>query len=98
MTQLADMSNSDLHALRRQVRAEYDAFRARGLRLDMTRGKPAPDQLDLAEAMLTLPGNRDHLSEAGEDARNYGNLQGLLEARTLFAPMLGAPPSQIVVA
>jgi DNA-binding transcriptional MocR family regulator len=98
MTQLADMPDSDLQALRRQVRVEYDAFRARGLRLDMTRGKPAPDQLDLAEAMLTLPGNRDHLSEAGEDARNYGNLQGLLEARNLFAPMLGASADQIVVA
>ena len=48
--------------------------------------------------MLTLPGNRDHFTEAGEDARNYGLLQGLPEARTLFAPLLGAPPSQIVVA
>ena len=73
-------------------------FRARGLKLDMTRGKPAPEQLDLAEAMLALPGNRDHLTESGEDARNYGVLQGLPEARALFAPLLGAPPSQIVVA
>jgi DNA-binding transcriptional MocR family regulator len=63
----------------------------------MTRGKPSPEQLDLAEAMLTLPGNRDHFTEAGEDARNYGVLQGLPEARALFAPLLGAPPGQIVV-
>jgi DNA-binding transcriptional MocR family regulator len=97
-TQIADLSNTELETLRRQIRAEYDVFRARGLKLDMTRGKPAPEQLDLAEAMLALPGNRDHLTQAGEDARNYGVLQGLPEARALFASLLGGPPSQIVVA
>jgi DNA-binding transcriptional MocR family regulator len=96
--QIANLSDSELETLRRKIRAEYEVFRARGLKLDMTRGKPAPEQLDLAEAMLALPGNRDHLTEAGEDARNYGLLQGLPEARALFAPLLGAPPSQIVVA
>jgi DNA-binding transcriptional MocR family regulator len=97
MTRIADLPDATLNALRHQIRVEYDAFRARGLKLDMTRGKPAPDQLDLAEAMLTLPGNRDYFTEAGEDARNYGVLQGLPEARALFAPLLGAPPSQIVI-
>src|SRR5471030_1113387 len=98
MNRIADLPDADLGALRRRVRDKYDAFRARGLKLDMTRGKPAADQLDLANDMLTLPGNRDFLSEAGEDARNYGNLQGLLETRTLFAPMLGTPSAQVVVA
>src|SRR5271157_6537588 len=84
-TQIANLSNTELETLRRQIRAEYDVFRARSLKLDMTRGKPAPEQLDLAEAMLALPGNRDHLTESGEDARNYGVLQGLPEARALFA-------------
>jgi hypothetical protein len=97
MTQIADLSDADLQALRSRTQAEYDAFRARGLKLDMTRGKPSPEQLDLAEAMLALPGNRDHLTESGEDARNYGILQGLPEARTLFAPLLGVPPAQVVV-
>ncbi len=98
MTQLADLPDADLQALRRKTQADYDAFRARGLKLDMTRGKPAADQLDLAEPMLALPGNRDHFSEAGDDARNYGILQGLPEARALFAaPLLGAPPGQVVV-
>jgi DNA-binding transcriptional MocR family regulator len=97
-TQIANLSDTELETLRRQIRAEYEAFRARGLKLDMTRGKPAPEQLDLAEAMLALPGNRDHLTESGEDARNYGVLQGLPETRALFASLLGAPPSQIVVA
>jgi DNA-binding transcriptional MocR family regulator len=98
MNRIADLSNAELQALRQAVRGEYDAFRARGLKLDMTRGKPAADQLDLANDLLTFPGNRDHFTEAGEDARNYGALQGLPEVRTLFAPMLGAPPGQIVVA
>ncbi len=97
MNRIADLPNAELQALRQQVRADYDAFRARGLKLDMTRGKPAADQLDLAEPMLALPGNRDHFSEAGDDARNYGVLQGLPEARRLFSTMVGAPPAQIVV-
>jgi aspartate/methionine/tyrosine aminotransferase len=98
MTRIADLPDADLQALRRQTQSEYDAFRGRGLRLDMTRGKPSAEQLDLAEAMLALPGNRDHFAEAGDDARNYGVLQGLPEVRALFAPLLGAPPDQIVVA
>jgi DNA-binding transcriptional MocR family regulator len=98
MNRIADLPNTELNALRQKVQGKYDAFRARGLELDMTRGKPAPDQLDLANEMLAFPGNRDFLSEAGEDTRNYGNLQGLMEARTLFAPMLGVPAAQVVVA
>ncbi|MDR3533479.1 MAG: aminotransferase class I/II-fold pyridoxal phosphate-dependent enzyme [Rhodopila sp.] len=98
MNRIADLPDADLQALRRQVREEYEAFRARGLKLDMTRGKPAPDQLDLASELLAFPGNRDFFTEAGDDARNYGILQGLPEVRALFAPMLGAPPNQIVVA
>ena len=98
MSRIADLPDADLQDLRRRVQADYDAFRARGLKLDMTRGKPAPDQLDLANEMLSFPGNQDYHTEAGDDARNYGVLQGLPEARALFAPMLGAPPNQIFVA
>src|SRR4051794_34629667 len=65
--------------------AEYGRFRIRGLTLDMTRGKPSPEQLDLSSALLELPG-QDHLTEAGEDARNYGGLQGMPEARTVCSP------------
>lgn len=98
MTKIADLPNSELLALRDQAQAEYDAFRGRGLKLDMTRGKPAAEQLDLAEGMLALPGNRDHFTEAGDDARNYGVLQGLPEARALFSKVLGAPVAQIIAA
>ncbi|MBZ9654128.1 PLP-dependent aminotransferase family protein [Phyllobacterium lublinensis] len=94
---IADLSAEDLRALRDRVRGEYDLFRGRGLQIDMTRGKPSPEQLDLASGMLALPGNGDHFTEAGEDARNYGGLQGLPEVRALFAPMMGAPAERIVV-
>ncbi|WP_376099645.1 aminotransferase class I/II-fold pyridoxal phosphate-dependent enzyme [Roseomonas sp. CCTCC AB2023176] len=97
MTTLDRVPDAELRALLDRTRTEYEAFRARGLRLDMTRGKPSPEQLDLANGMLTLPGNRDWHTEAGEDARNYGGLQGLPEARALFAPVLGCPPDQVVI-
>src|SRR5580692_11392249 len=97
MRRIADFKNEDLYTLRHRVRSEYETFRARGLKLDMTRGKPAPEQLDLANDLLAFPGNRDHFTEAGEDARNYGGLQGLPEARVLFSSMLGAPADRIAV-
>ncbi|WP_036258992.1 aminotransferase class I/II-fold pyridoxal phosphate-dependent enzyme [Methylocapsa aurea] len=97
MNAIADLSAAEREALRDRVRADYDAFRARGLKLDMTRGKPSPEQLDLANGMLALPGNGDYLTQSGEDARNYGGLQGLPETRALFSHVLGAPQDRIVV-
>jgi DNA-binding transcriptional MocR family regulator len=97
MTAIADLSAEDLQILRNRVLDEYEAFRARGLQIDMTRGKPSPEQLDLSNGMLVLPGNGDHFSQAGEDARNYGGLQGLPEVRALFSPIMGALAERIVV-
>ena len=98
MPPLSDLSQDALEGLRARLRGDYAALKGRGLKLDMTRGKPSPEQLDLAEAMLALPGNRDTTAEDGTDARNYGNLQGLPETRALFAPVLGAPADQVVIA
>jgi DNA-binding transcriptional MocR family regulator len=71
---------------------------AQSLSIDMTRGKPSPEQLDLSAELLTLPGNGDYFQADGGDTRNYyGSQQGLPEARALFSPILGAPPEQIVV-
>jgi DNA-binding transcriptional MocR family regulator len=97
LSRIADLNQEDFRALRDKVHGDYEAFRARGLKLDMTRGKPSPEQLDLSNGLLAFPGNCDHSTEAGEDARNYGGLQGLPEARALFAPMLGAPAERIAV-
>ncbi len=88
----------DLTAELSKTRADYEAFKARGLKLDMTRGKPSPEQLSLSDAMLVPQGNRDVTTAAGEDARNYGgNLQGLPEVRALFAEALGLPVEAIVL-
>jgi DNA-binding transcriptional MocR family regulator len=94
---VAELPSGELNALRTEIQAAYDAFKTRGLKLDMTRGKPAPEQLDLANGLLVLPGNGDYFSNAREDGRNYGGVQGLAEVRALFSRMMGAPADQIVV-
>ncbi|MGB7193341.1 MAG: aminotransferase class I/II-fold pyridoxal phosphate-dependent enzyme [Collimonas pratensis] len=77
------------------IQAQFKAFRERGLKLDMSRGKPAPEQLDLSNALLQqLDG---YLAADGTDARNYGVASGLPEARSLFAELLEIPAAQIVV-
>ncbi len=94
---VAELPTAQLNALRTRVQADYDAFKTRGLKLDMTRGKPAPEQLDLANGLLALPGNGDYFSNAREDGRNYGGVQGLAEVRALFSEMMDAPADQIIV-
>ncbi|MFF0742825.1 aminotransferase class I/II-fold pyridoxal phosphate-dependent enzyme [Streptomyces sp. NPDC004111] len=80
-----------------QARDDYRDLAARGLALDLTRGKPAPGQLDLAEDLLSLPGGR-HTAADGTDVRNYGGLQGLAELREIFAPLLQVPAGQLLAA
>jgi DNA-binding transcriptional MocR family regulator len=82
----------------RELQLNYEAFKARGLKLNLTRGKPSAAQLELSEELLALPGKGKYMAEGATDCRNYGGLQGLVEARRLFAGMLGAPADQVVVA
>jgi len=72
--------------------AEYVALRDRGLRLDLTRGKPSKEQLDL----LTLAGDGDYLAADGTDCRNYGGLTGLPELREIFSEFLQVPAGQLL--
>jgi DNA-binding transcriptional MocR family regulator len=81
-----------------EIRHAYDDFRAKGLKLNLTRGKPSSAQLDLSAELLALPGPFDHTADGGTDCRNYGGLQGLAEARRLFSGILGAAPEQVIVA
>lgn len=98
MQRLETLMTDDLRAFRRQAGDRHAAFRARGLTLDSTRGKPSPEQLDLSNALLSLPGPDGFRSADGGDARNYlGDVRGLPEARALFAPLLGAPAEQVLV-
>lgn len=80
------------------VRAEYEGLRARGLALDLTRGKPSPEQLDLSDGLLTVLRPGDIRSADGTDTRNYGGLQGLGELREIFAGLLQVPAAQLLAA
>jgi DNA-binding transcriptional MocR family regulator len=96
-TPLAQLSASQLSAVHDDVRARYDAFKERGLRLDLTRGKPASAQLDVSASILSLPGPDDYTAADGTDCRNYGGLQGLPELRALLAPLFGVTPAQMIL-
>ncbi len=98
MTNLAQLSPDQVATARQRLQENYDAFKARGLKLDLTRGKPSPAQLDLSAGLLSLPGADDYLAEGAVDCRNYGGLQGLVEARRLFSAVMGAAAEQVVAA
>lgn len=79
-----------------QAQADYRAFAARGLNLDITRGKPAPEQLDLSADLLTNVTGDDFTSPSGIDTRNYGGLDGLKELRDIFGELYKVPTEQIL--
>jgi DNA-binding transcriptional MocR family regulator len=81
----------------KEIREGYESFRMKGLKLNLTRGKPSAAQLDLSAELLSLPGAGDYTAEDGTDCRNYGLLAGLPEARRLLSGIMGAPPDQVVV-
>jgi DNA-binding transcriptional MocR family regulator len=91
-------SNSPTAGRLRELQQNCEAFKAKGLKLNLTRGKPSAAQLELSEELLALPGAGKYMAEGATDCRNYGGLQGLAEARRLFAGMLRAPAEQVVVA
>jgi DNA-binding transcriptional MocR family regulator len=87
----------ELNTLRAQQMERYHAFQKRGLSLDMTRGKPGADQLDLANPMLDLVTADDFKAADGTDCRNYGGLDGLAEAKALFADYMGVGLDEILI-
>ncbi|SDP01811.1 aminotransferase class I/II-fold pyridoxal phosphate-dependent enzyme [Actinacidiphila guanduensis] len=89
--------HADTAGLLARARQDYQDLAGRGLSLDLTRGKPAPEQLDLSEDLLSLPGGR-HTAADGTDVRNYGGLQGLPELREIFAGLLQVPAAQLLAA
>jgi DNA-binding transcriptional MocR family regulator len=93
---LTQLSADELTLRREHLRREYVALQARGLILDLTRGKPSAQQLDLSEALLELPGAGRHLAGDGADTRNYGGLRGLVELRKIFGELLQVPIEQLV--
>jgi aspartate/methionine/tyrosine aminotransferase len=93
-------SQVDLNALRASaadLHRRFDAFRARGLALDMTRGKPSAEQLDLSNELIGILRPGDYFALDGTDCRNYGGLDGLPEAKRLFADFMEVAPSEILI-
>ena len=78
-----------------KVSAEYEGWKAKGLKLNMARGKPSKQQLDLVSGILTALTSAEECVDSGVDARNYGELKGLESARKLFAEILGCKTSQV---
>ena len=100
MKNLKDYSKQELIELKKELQKEYDAFKAKGLKLDMSRGKPATDQLDLSNGMFSSVNKADydnHIFNHPIDYRNYGALTGIEELRDIFAEMLEVPAENIIV-
>lgn len=94
----ADLSKAELRELKAQVDSEYAAFKAKGLNLNMARGKPSSEQLNLSDGMLTiLKTAADCISDEGADCRNYGVPAGIREARELMAFMLDDEPDNVLI-
>ncbi len=77
------------------LESRYEDLKGRGLSLDLTRGKPAPDQLDLSNELDGILGG-DFIASDGTDTRNYGALRGIPEARELGAKLLGLSPEDVI--
>ncbi len=95
---LVAMNLTELKELKQEAREKYEAFRARGLNLNMARGKPCVEQLDLALGVLeALHARSEFANSNGDDCRNYGVWNGLPEMRAIFGELLGVPADNIIL-
>lgn len=98
MTALDPRTLEILNDRRESLKARYAEFQRRGLALDLTRGKPSPEQLDLSLEMLDILGPGDYKTGNGTDCRNYGGLDGLPEAKRLFSAYMEVAPEELIAA
>ena len=94
MANYLEMSTEELQQEETRLRSAYQNYKNMGLKLNMARGKPGPHQMDLA---MDLFKTTDYTAADGTDARNYGNLEGLYEARQLFGDVMGVKPENVFV-
>ncbi len=93
-----ELGREELLALQAQLNAEYEEAKAKGLKLDMSRGKPAASQLDMAMDFLDIVNsNSDMKTASGIETRNYGELTGIPEAKRLMADMMGVKAENVIV-
>lgn len=95
-TQIGLMSHAELVSEHETQDANYAKLKTEKLTLDITRGKPSPEQLDLSKDLLSLPGVEDYRDGTGTDVRNYGGLHGLPELRAIFGELLGIPVENLL--
>jgi aspartate/methionine/tyrosine aminotransferase len=91
------LDSGELQRHRAELMARYRVFQSGNLAIDMTRGKPSPEQLDLSLDMLHCVNGDCYRTLGGVDCRNYGGLDGIPEAKVLFAQYLGVEPGEIIV-
>ncbi|MBO5879303.1 MAG: aminotransferase class I/II-fold pyridoxal phosphate-dependent enzyme, partial [Clostridia bacterium] len=98
MKKYQEYSKSEKIALLESLNKEYESYCARGLSLDLSRGKPNSDQLDISLPLLSESRPREKcFSETGIDCRNYGGLDGIIEMKKLFSELLGVKLEYIYV-
>jgi len=93
-----ELGREELLSLKAELEKAYEKEKAKGLKMDMSRGKPAVSQLDMAmDFMDTLDSSSEMKTEDGVDVRNYGVLEGIPEARKLLGDMMGVPAENVIV-
>lgn len=97
MPEYKSLSPAELDAAQAEAQKQYDAYLAQGISINMARGRPAPEQLDLSDDLLSV--TREQLGiqdESGQDCRNYGELSGVPECRRLFGEIMGFPAEDVI--
>ena len=98
MKSYREMSRDELIALKKELESQYEEAKAKGLKLDMSRGKAASAQLDMEMDFLdVINSGSDYKTQAGVDCRNYGLLDGIPEAKKLMGDLMGVPEDQVIV-
>ena len=93
-----EMSQQQLIDMKSELEKDYDSFKNKGLKLDMSRGKPSSSQLDLSMGMMDCLSSSTSLkTEDGVDCRNYGVLDGITQAKSLFSKMIGVGTDEIII-
>lgn len=98
MKSYQEMNKAELEQLKAELEAQYKEFQGKGLKLDMSRGKPSKEQLNLSMGMMdVLNSETDLVTEEGTDCRNYGILDGIKEARELLGAICEVPADSIII-
>ena len=97
MTDFRQLSEHERQEMKAQLMERYREFQDRRITLDMTRGKPCTEQLDLALGMLEGETGKAYLTKDGLDCRNYGGLDGIPAAKTLFSDYMQVEPEELIL-